>query len=303
MTEIDGNPIDSAPLSIAHHRLFHAGVSLHYVTAGTKGAAPLVLLPGFPQTWAQWCKVISRLAQKFHILAADLRGIGATPGPQAGYDKHAMAVDTYAITEKIFGDRPALVVGHDMGAFAAFGYALRYRARVNGLVLVDAPVPGTALFDTLKTHPRAWHIGFHGARDVAEMLVASRERAYIAQFIAARIADPAAITAADIDLYTAAYSAPGAMRAGFEWYRALEQDAAHNRTTLATEGRLSVPVLAVGGAASLSGALLGEMAAELSEDPRCVVLEGAAHWVPEEQPDALARHIQALAEEIASRGR
>jgi len=294
--------MDDAGQGITHHRLTHAGISLHYVTAGTKGATPLVLLPGFPQTWAQWRKVIGRLARNFHILAQDLRGIGATPGPAAGYDKHAMAADTRAMTEAEFGDRPALVVGHDMGAFAAFGYALRYRARVNGLVLVDAPVPGTALFDTLKTHPRAWHIAFHGARDVAEMLVAGRERAYIAQFIAARIADPGAITAADIDLYADAYSAPGAMRAGFEWYRALEQDAAHNRTTLAAQGKLVIPVLAVGGAASLSGASLGEMAAELSEDPRYVVVAGAAHWVPEEQPDALAQHIQALDDEIALHG-
>ena len=279
----------------SHHRLRTEEADLHYVIAGE--GPPLILIHGFPQTWHQWRPIIARLADRFMILAPDLRGIGATPGPAAGYDKHRMAADVRAIAKKAFADTPAIVVGHDMGAFVAFAYALRYRALVDGLVLVDAPMPGTGLFDRLKSHPRAWHIAFHGARDIAELLVAGRERAYIAQFIAARIYDPSAISDGDIDVYAAAYAAPGAMRAAFEMYRALEHDCELNRAALAS-GKLEMPVVAVGGAASLSGPMLQEMVAEVAEDPRAEVVQGAGHWIPEERPDALANAIAAMSQEI-----
>lgn len=102
----------------------------------------------------------------------------------------------------------------------------------------------------LRTDPRVWHFAFHGARDVPEMLVAGRERQYLQAFFNARIADPAAISETDLDVYTSAYSAPGAMRAGFELYRALDKDAEYNRAVLRRNGTLDIPVLAVGGAMS-----------------------------------------------------
>jgi hypothetical protein len=99
----------------------------------------------------------------------------------------------------------------------------------------------TEVFDRLRSDPRVWHFAFHGARDVAEMLVAGREREYLRFFFDARSADPSAI---DLDVYASAYEAPGAMRAGFEVYRAFDTDARDNRDALACNGKLTVPVLA-----------------------------------------------------------
>jgi pimeloyl-ACP methyl ester carboxylesterase len=275
-------------MPIIHHRLAVADATLHYTVAGE--GPPLVLIHGFPQTWHQWRPVIERLAGRFRIIAPDLRGIGATPGPATGYDKLTMAGDIRAILEKEVGDTPATVVGHDMGAFVAFAHALRYPAFTSALVLIDAPMSGTALFDQLRSHPRAWHIAFHGARDVAEMLVSGRERAYIAQFVAARIYDASAVTADDIDVYAAAYAAPGAFRAGFEMYRAFDVDVAQHRELLA-RGKLRMPVAVVGGGASLSGSLLADSMCEFAENGRAYTVERAAHWIPEEQPDRLAEII------------
>lgn len=110
--------------------------------------------------------------------------------------------------------------------------------------MVDAPIPGTAVFDRLRSDPRVWHFAFHGARDLPELLVAGRERQYLQYFFDARTTNP---SATDVDVYASAYSAPGAMRAGFEVYRAFEQDARDNRAALEAGGKLTVPVLAVGG--------------------------------------------------------
>src|SRR5262245_30234952 len=113
-------------MQIKHHRIVANGVALHYVTAG--GGPPLVLIHGFPQTWHQWRRVIDRLADRFTIIAPDLRGIGATPGPPIGYDKHSLAADVRAVVADVCGDTPALVVGHDMGSFVAYAYGLCYRS-------------------------------------------------------------------------------------------------------------------------------------------------------------------------------
>lgn len=282
-------------MELQHHRLNAAGVDLHFVTAG-KGA-PLVLIHGFPQTWYQWRWVIEALADHFTVIAPDLRGIGATPGPASGYDKQSLAADVHAIVKHVCGDTPALVVGHDMGSFVAFAYALRYRSLVSGLMLVDAPPPGSTLFDAGKSRP--WHLAFHNARDVAEMLVAGKERPYIAQFVASRIYNNAAISEADLDVYAAAYRAPGAMRSAFEMYRALEQDAEHNRAAIAAS-KLNMPVVIFAAAGRMNGDMLAQMGNEIADQSRVVMIERCGHWVSEEQPEALIEAILSLANEATT---
>ena len=282
-------------MALAHHRLAADGVDLHFVTAGE--GPPLVLLHGFPQTWRQWLRVIDRLAHRFTIIAPDLRGVGATPGPPGPYDKHALAGDVRAIVAEVCGDAPVLMVGHDMGSFVAFAYALRYRALTRGLMIVDAPPPGSTMFESGKS--RAWHIAFHSARDVAEMLVAGRERAYIAQFVASRIYDTAAVSEEDIDAYAAAYSAPGAMRAAFEMYRAFDKDAELNRAALA-EGKLAMPVHLVGASRRLDPKLFEELGREIALKSRTLIVDRCGHWIPEERPEVMTQAILALAEEAGS---
>jgi pimeloyl-ACP methyl ester carboxylesterase len=279
------------------------GVRLHYVTAGA-GPRTAVLLHGFPQTWREWRHVIPRLvAAGYRVVAPDYRGAGHSWRPPAGYDKRTMAGDVRRLVREHLGlAEPVVLVGHDIGLMVAFAYAEGYRDEVSHLVVVDAPLPGTDAFDRLRTDPRVWHFAFQGApgaRDVAEMLVAGRERAYLRAFFDARSADPSAVTAADFDAYVAAYEAPGAMRAGFELYRAFDRDAADNRDALAQRGKLTIPVLAVGGSTSNAGALMEAMMREVAEDVTGVRVPRTAHWVPEENPAALAAAVL----EFVGRGR
>jgi pimeloyl-ACP methyl ester carboxylesterase len=171
----------------------------------------------------------------------------------------------------------------------AYAYAQSYRDEVSHLVAMDAPLPGTTVFDRLRSDPRVWHFAFHGARDVPEMLVAGRERQYLQTFFVARCFAP--IDDADLDIYASAYSAPGAMRAGFEVYRTFDQDAHDNRAALERNGKLTIPVLAVGGEISTSGPLVEEMMREVAEDVTGVIVPRTAHWIPEENPDALVRAL------------
>jgi len=268
------------------------GMRLHYVTAGN-GQRTIVLLHGFPQTWWEWRHLIPTLVEAgFRVVAPDYRGAGHSWRPPGGYDKRTMAADIHRLLrEHLHIAKPVALVGHDIGLMIAYAYAQAYRNDVSHLVVVDAPLPGTTIFDRLRSDPRVWHFAFHGARDVAEMLVAGRERLYLQAFFNARVFDPSAITDSDLDIYASAYSAPGAMRAGFEVYRAFDRDAEDNRDVLKRNGKLTVPVLAIGGATSTSGPLVEEMMREVAESVTGLRVPRSAHWIPEENPSALTEGL------------
>ncbi len=265
------------------------GLRLHYVNAGSGGRV-LVLLHGFPQTWWEWRHVIPPLVNAgWHVIAPDYRGAGQSSRPHGGYDKRTMAGDIHRLLrEHLRIDVPIALVGHDIGLMIAYSYAQDHREEVSHLVIMDAPIPGTAIFDRVKSNPRVWHFAFHNARDIAEMLVAGREREYLKAFFFARNYDPSAI---DLEPYVSAYSAAGAMRAGFELYRAFEQDGEDNRAILRQNGKLTIPTLAVWGEISNSGPLLEEMIREVADDVTGVQIEGTAHWIAEENPSALVENL------------
>jgi pimeloyl-ACP methyl ester carboxylesterase len=258
------------------------GVRLHFVTAGT-GARTAVLLQGFPQTWWEWHRLIPPLVDAgFRVVVPDYRGAGHSSRPVS---IHRLLREHLRITG------PVVMVGHDIGLMVAYAYAQAYRGDVSHLVVIDAPLPGTDVFDRLRSDPRVWQFAFHAARDVPEMLVAGRERRYLRAFFDARIFDPPGIGAADFDIYVEAYSTPGAMRAGFELYRAFDQDIEDNRTALKQNGKLTMPVLAVGGAFSTTGPVMDSMMREVAENVVSRRIAGTAHWIAEENPAALAAEL------------
>jgi pimeloyl-ACP methyl ester carboxylesterase len=261
------------------------GLRIHYATAGA-GDRVIVLLHGFPQTWYEWHRVIPGLVNAgFRVIAPDYRGAGQSSKTLGGYDKRTMAGDVRRLLrDHLEVKGPVMLAGHDIGLMVAYAYAQAWRDEVSHLAIMDAPLPGTAVFDRLRSDPRLWHFAFHGARDVAEMLVAGRERPYLQHFFFARSFVPSAI---DLDTYVDAYSAPGAMRAGFELYRAFDKDGEDNREALKRNGKLSIPVLVVAGTISNSGPLLEGMMQEVAGQVAAVRIPNTAHWIPEESPEAL----------------
>jgi pimeloyl-ACP methyl ester carboxylesterase len=261
---------------------------LHYVTAGT-GQRTVVLLHGFPQTWWAWRHVLPPLVDAgLRVVALDYRGAGRSWRPREGYDKCTMAHDlSRLLRDHLRITHPVILVGHDIGLMIAYAYAQAYRDAVSHLAIIDAPLPGTSVFERVRASPRVWHFAFHNAHDIAEVLVAGRERLYLQAFFDARVFNPSAIEDGDLDRYTAAYSAPGAMRAAFELYRAFERDGADNQDALRRNGKLVIPVLAAWGAISNSGPVLRDMMEEVANDVTGVEIANAGHWIPEENPGAL----------------
>ncbi len=274
------------------------GVRLHYVVAGS-GSCTMVLLRGYPQTWWEWRHVLAPLVRAgWRIIAPDYRGAGSSSKPPSGYDKRTMAGDIYKLLrEHLHVAGPVTVVGHDIGMMVAYAFASEYPKSIDKLVLMEAPLPGTAAYDatvasTKLSNATMWHFFFHNAQNsLAESLTAGRERLYLQHFYERLAFDQGAITEADLDLYASHYSAAGAMRAGFEVYRAFDRDAEDNRAALKKNGRLRMPVLALGGTSSFYLPIAKAMLAEVAKKVTVVGIADAGHWIAEENPEALVEEL------------
>jgi pimeloyl-ACP methyl ester carboxylesterase len=288
---------NDAPIASLRHGTaeIEPGTRIHYVTAG-EGKRVAVLLHGFPQTWWAWRHVIPKLAAAgFRVVAPDYRGAGHSSHPASGYDKRTMAQDIHRLLHEHLGIEDAVaLVGHDIGLMVAYAYAQAYRDNVTHLAVADAPLPGTAVFERMRVDPRVWQFAFHSVRDIPEMLIAGRERLYLQAMIGARIFDPSAISDSDLDIYASAYAMPGAMRAGLEVYRAFDRDVEDNKAALKLSGKLTVPVLAIGGEISTLGPVMGEMMREVADNVRTVRVPGTAHFIAEENPAALVSELLAF---------
>lgn len=139
-----------------------------------------------------------------------------------------------------------------------------------------------------------WHHGLHWELDFPEALTAGREDIYLGFFYRNWGGRPDAISAEAEREYLGAYRQPGAMRAGFNLYRATPQDVADNQAFL-SEGRLKMPVLCYGGALGRGrGALAIESWRRIAEDVRGGVVEDCGHWIPEERPEWVVEQLLAF---------
>ncbi len=264
------------------------GLRLHYLTAGH--GEPLILLHGYAETSRMWRPVIPLFAEKFTVIAPDLPGIGESAIPKDGLTMKTSAVRIHALA-KALGVSKARVVGHDIGLMVAYAYAAMFPAEVEKLVLMDAFLPGIEGWEPVYNNPGIWHFRFYGP--TPEALVKGRERTFFERFWNDFAADKNhSIPGEDRKAYTAAYAAPGRMRAGFSYFESLPQTARDFAELSKT--RLTMPVLSIGGEKSLGDALAAQTKL-VGTNVTTIVLKDAGHWILEEKPkettDALRKFI------------
>jgi pimeloyl-ACP methyl ester carboxylesterase len=264
------------------------GIKLHYLTAGH--GPTVILLHGYTQTSRMWRPLIPLLAGKFTVIAPDLPGIGDSDIPANGLDMKSAAVRIHALAKSLGVDK-AEVVGHDIGLMVAYAYAAQFPAETEKLAVLDAFLPGVAGWEDIYNNPSIWHFRFNGP--TPEALVKGRERIYFDYFWNQFAADKSrSLSEADRAAYTASYSRPGRMRAGWAYFVSFQQAA----TDFAELSRtmLPMPVLAIGGE-NANGAALGRQMKIAAANATVVVLKNTGHWVLEENPkettDALLKFL------------
>lgn len=255
-----------------------AGFKMHYLVAG-KGE-PVLLLHGYAQTSHMWRPLIAELAKTNLVIAPDLRGFGDSDKPDTGYDKKTLAQDVHALVASL-GLKRIAVVGHDIGLMVAYAYAAQYPDEVSRIVLMDAFLPGVGDWTKVWLLRDLWHFHFYGTTPLA--LVKGRERTYFEHFWNDFAADPKrSVSEQDRKLYAAAYAKPGGMRAGFEVFRAFEQDAKDCADFAKT--KLKMPMLVLTGEKA-SGEFLITQGRLVAETVDGVVIKGSGHWLIDEAPD------------------
>lgn len=264
------------------------GTTIHIRSAG-KGPA-VVLLHGFGDTGDMWVPLAVELARDHLVIVPDLRGMGLSAKPPSGYDKKTQGKDVAGVLDAMKVERVD-VIGHDIGNMVAFAFVAQYPTRVKKFVLMDAPIPGVGPWDEILKSPLLWHFNFRGP-DV-ERLVAGRERIYLDRFYNEFSAHPAKWTEAARNHYAQLYAQPGAMHAAFEQFGAFSQDAKDNQSLLASGGKLTMPILAIGGDHSF-GPTMAVVARAAGTDVKELVIADSGHWLMEEQPQATVTAIKAF---------
>ncbi|UOZ05609.1 alpha/beta fold hydrolase [Amycolatopsis sp. WQ 127309] len=265
-----------------------AGVSWHVVE---RGQGPVVVLAaGFPQSSYAWRHVLRDLADDHRVIAFDLPGQGDSSRPPDGYDTDTTSDRVHELL-RVLGIGRYLYVGHDIGAWVGFAHAHRYPDELDGVALIDANIPGVSLDPVIAIGEqdwKSWHFLFNRLADLPEKLLDGRERVLLEWFFGHKTHDPAATFGdADLDEYERVLSG-GKLTGLLGYYRAvltdIEQNARHAEP-------IRVPVLALGGAQGSAPDLLAKVRPHAA-DIRGGVIADSGHYVPEEQPAALAAALR-----------
>jgi haloacetate dehalogenase len=281
-------------------RRFDAEVNIHARVGGD--GPPLLLMHGHPQTHAIWHRVAPALAERFTVVALDLRGSGDSARPPASADhaahsKRAMARDALAVMRSLGFERFA-VCAHDRGARVAHRLALDHPGAVARLMLLDI-APTLAMYEgTTEAFARAyWHWFFLiQPAPLPERLIEAGPVAYLRDVMGRRHAGLSAFDASALAQYERCIAIPGSATSICEDYRASASiDLDHDRADRAAGRRLSMPLRVLWGGQGVVGrcfdvlSLWRAVAHDISG--RAV---DCGHYIAEERPDELRAEMQAF---------
>lgn len=287
-----------------HETVRTGGTALHYVAGGD--GPPVLLVPGWPQSWYAWRYVMDLLRQAGRrVIALDPRGMGDSGRPASGYDLQTVAADIHGLVQALglVADGPLDVVGHDVGSWISYAYAADWPQDVGRLAVLDAALPGITQVPAVDVLPDAvnlktWHFAFNRLDDLPEILLQGREREFLTWLFRVKATRPWTITLTDLEEYVRVNAAPGATRAALSYYRHVFSPDGLNANRRRAARPLSIPVLALG-ADNGAGIVLYETMKSVATDVRGGVFENCGHYMPEEAP---RRVVSALLQFWAERG-
>ena len=260
------------------------GVRLHYVTGGE--GEPLVLLPGWPETWWEYRKVMPALAERYRVLAVDIRGMGGSGRPEGGYEKKAMARDILELARHLGYER-INIAGHGIGAMVAFAYAANHPEATTKLAVLNTTHIDESYYE-FRIMPRPedpppyrWWLGFQLVPDFPEQVLAGNYRPMIEFMFNLSLIDPEAIGEKDRQVYARAYSPREAIISSKSWFQAYQQDIADFNGY----DKISVPMLGL--AYGPFYEYMKRVLPEQGTDVQVREVKGSRNYLVEEQPQAV----------------
>jgi pimeloyl-ACP methyl ester carboxylesterase len=265
---------------VSHVFLDVAWLRTHVALAGPEDAPAVMLVHGWPQNWWAWRAVIPALAERFRVIAPDLRGHGWTQATPSGYEKQQLTCDLLGVLDALEVERVTWV-GHDWGAWTGFLAALGAPERLERLLALCIPHPWT---------PRRLRqlalLGYQGP--ISLPLLGARLARPMARAILQTGRGRDRLDEAELALF--AERIPPQVSVGM--YRSfLTREAIPVAGGRYAGAMLAVPATALIGARDpvTSGMTPGPVAGQPKLGVE--VLSGVGHWVPEQRPDAILEWI------------
>ena len=275
------------------------GLEIHGVVGGS--GPPLLLLHGYPQTHAIWHKIAPRLAERFTVVATDLRGYGRSSKPiglpdHSNYSKREMAADQVEVMRQI-GFEKFNLCGHDRGARVAHRLAIDHALSVERLAVLDISPTLTMYEQTSMAFATVYYHWFFLIQPspYPEKMIAADPIAYLEHKISGGSAGMSPFTPKALESYRAAFTTE-TIHASCEDYRAAASiDLEHDRVDRQAGRKLTMPLLVLWGK---NGAIEKcfhplEDWCEVAEDVRGQSLPGG-HYLAEELPDQTLENLLAF---------
>ena len=276
---------------------------MHYVSRGE--GSPILFLHGFPQFWFLWRHQLADLGRDHRVIAPDMRGYNLTSKPEEpeAYRMRHLLSDLLCLIEEL-DLAPITLVGHDWGGIVSWAFSLKHPELLERLVIIDAPPPFTWNRD-LRESPKQreavnYMIELSKGSPVPEEMLSANGFAMMDQIMQRIGGLGARLSPAEHAAYREAWSQPGALRGGLNYYRAArmgEQVAAGGVPEAyeekITSQRVKVPTMVIWG--EKDSVLLPTLTRGLGRwipDLRVELVPGGGHWVPYEKPDDVNRLIR-----------
>ena len=284
------------------HQLINAGdVRLHCAVEG-KGPV-IIFLHGFPEFWYGWKNQISEFARDFRVVAPDMRGYNTSdkPGDVSQYRMNCLTDDVKGLIQALGKDRVVLA-GHDWGGIVAWAFAMRYPEYLSRLIILNAPHP-TIFARELQNNPEQQKASeyikmFRSPR--AEEILSRDNYLYLRTAVFDGCEDSSCFSEEDRSAYLEAWSKPGALTGGLNYYRAnplvdISQAgrAEAEQRSAPYSWKIKLPTLLIWGEKdiALTTSLLNGIESYV-EDIEIKRIPEATHWVQHDSPEIVNRHIR-----------
>jgi pimeloyl-ACP methyl ester carboxylesterase len=296
---------------IIHSNVRANGIRFH---AARVGDGPLVLfLHGFPEFWYAWKSVMPKVAKAgFTAVAVDMRGFNLSekPSETGAYTMPTLIADVRELIRALAPNRKAILVAHDWGGAVAWAFAAAHPELLERIVIVNAPHP-TVFARELASNPKqqaaSAYMTFFQSPGAEKTLSANNYAGLVGSVLEAR-KGVGSISQVDRDAYIAAWSQPGALTGGLNYYRANKvgppvpgnkPDGAPSLGSFGSTGPVvvRVPTLVIWGMADtalLPGNLDG--LADVVHDLTVRRIVDGTHWVVHEKTELVTSLIVAFAQ-------
>ncbi len=265
------------------------GIKLHTIIIGE--GEPIVMLHGFPDFWYGWKNIILGLKDKFKLIVPDTRGINLSDKPEGveNYKMKTLAEDIRGLVKALHLDKFTLV-GHDWGTVISFAYAGLYPESLKRLIVLNGSHPKTfeSFGKTTEEQEKASsYIEVFNRPDAVALFTKD-------DFRGLRVSEVFNNkTEFDKDKYREAWSQPGALDCGFNYYRANVGDQVRLDVFNDWSGDIDVPTLVIWGMKDplLTPIVLTEIEKYVT-NLKIVRRPTTAHWVMNEDPNLVIEEIE-----------